>query len=311
MAGKSLGVTVEASYTVGEYDIQILSAEESRGLAAWLRDSGYRLPKGADRVLGSYLKQGMRFFVAKVNLEEQAALGFTYLRPLQIAFESRKFMLPIRLGTLNADGTQELYVYTITRTGRVETTNYRTVRLPTGMNLPAYVKEDFGDFYRAMFAKQVEQEKMKAVFLEYAWDMAWCDPCAADPLSPDQLRELGVFWLSGQGGQSLRGPQAVDAFITRLHVRYDAEHFPEDLHFQETGDRANFQGRYVLQHAFDGEPTCEMADQYFRSLPGRWEREAATLASLTGWDVNDVRDRMQLATWEPPEKRPWWRRIWE
>ena len=22
---------------------------------------------------------------------------------------------------------------------------------------------------------------MRAVFLEYAWDMAWCDPCAADP----------------------------------------------------------------------------------------------------------------------------------
>ncbi|MEZ5289073.1 MAG: hypothetical protein R2712_30575 [Vicinamibacterales bacterium] len=24
--------------------------------------------------------------------------------------------------------------------------------------------------------------------------MAWCDPCAADPLTPDELRELGVFW---------------------------------------------------------------------------------------------------------------------
>jgi hypothetical protein len=306
-----LGVTVEASYTVGEYDIQILSAEESSGLSAWLRDSGYRLPKGADRVLGSYLKQGMRFFVAKVNLEEQAALGFTYLRPLQIAFESRKFMLPIRLGTLNADGTQELYVYTITRTGRVETTNYRTVRLPTGMSLPAYVKDDFGDFYRAMFAKQVEQERMKAVFLEYAWDMAWCDPCAADPLSPAQLRELGVFWLGGQEAQGVRGPQAVDAFITRLHVRYDAEHFPEDLHFHETGDRTNFQGRYVLQHAWDGEARCREADQYFQSLPRRWESEAQTLATLTGWNVDDVRKRMDFASWNPDEKRPWWRRIWD
>jgi hypothetical protein len=31
---KSLGVTVEASYTIGEYDIQILSADQSGGLAA-------------------------------------------------------------------------------------------------------------------------------------------------------------------------------------------------------------------------------------------------------------------------------------
>ena len=45
----------------------------------------------------------MRFFVAKVNLAEQAKLGFTYLRPLQVAYESPKFMLPIRLGMVNAE----------------------------------------------------------------------------------------------------------------------------------------------------------------------------------------------------------------
>ena len=37
-------------------------------------------------------------------------------------------MLPIRLGMVNADGAQELFVYALTRKGRVETTNYRTVR---------------------------------------------------------------------------------------------------------------------------------------------------------------------------------------
>ncbi len=172
---RGLGVTIEARYTVGEYDILILSARESGGLQAWLRDNGYRLPAGASSILGSYLKQGMKFFVARVNLAEQARLGFTYLRPLQMAFESPKFMLPIRLGTLNADGHQDLFVYALTRKGRVETTNYRTVRLPTGMELPVYVKEEFPQFYRAMFSHQVEREDMRAVFLEYAWDMGWCD----------------------------------------------------------------------------------------------------------------------------------------
>ena len=138
---RGLGVTIEARYTVGEYDILILSARESGGLGTWLRDNGYRVPAGASSILGSYLKQGMKFFVARVNLKEQARLGFTYLRPLQMAFESPKFMLPIRLGTLNADGHQDLFVYALTRKGSVETTNYRTVRLPTGMELPVYVKE--------------------------------------------------------------------------------------------------------------------------------------------------------------------------
>ena len=45
---KSLGVTIEARYTVGEYDILILSATESRGLETWLRSQ--RLPHPGGRV---------------------------------------------------------------------------------------------------------------------------------------------------------------------------------------------------------------------------------------------------------------------
>src|SRR3989454_2986657 len=188
----SLGVTIEARYTVGEYDILILSARESAGLETWLRDNGYRIPTGATAILGSYIKQNMKFFVAKVNLQEQSKLGFTYLRPLQVAYESPKFMLPIRLGTVNADGPQELFVYALTRRGRVETTNYRTVRLPSDAQIPLFVRDEFPRFYRDMFTQQVKKEDMRAVFLEYAWDMNWCDPCAADPLTPDELRQLGV-----------------------------------------------------------------------------------------------------------------------
>ncbi|MGH7823362.1 MAG: DUF2330 domain-containing protein, partial [Candidatus Binatia bacterium] len=51
----ALGVTVEAEYTVGEYDIVILSAKESDGLETWLRESGYRIPAGASRALQPYI----------------------------------------------------------------------------------------------------------------------------------------------------------------------------------------------------------------------------------------------------------------
>src|SRR5580765_8850764 len=106
---KSLGVTIEAKYTVGEYDILILSEQQSSGLETWLRENGYKIPPGASEVIASYLRQNMRFFVAKVNLGEQTRLGFSYPRPLQIAYESPKFMLPIRLGMVNANGPQELF----------------------------------------------------------------------------------------------------------------------------------------------------------------------------------------------------------
>jgi hypothetical protein len=311
---KSLGVTVEARYTVGEYDIVLLSAEQSTGLETWLTQNGYRIPMGATQVLGSYIKQGMRFFVAKVNLKEQARLGFAYLRPLQIAFESPKFMLPIRLGTVNADGPQDLYIFTLTRKGRVETTNYRTVQLPTGMDLPVFIKGEFGDFYRAMFDRQVEQENMRVLFLEYAWDMAWCDPCAANPLSADELRQLGVFWVNASNPPAPRGrplpPQAQDVFLTRLHVRYDAAHFPEDLSFQETADRNNFQGRYVLRHAWQGSETCREAETYRARLPERWSQEARTLASLTGWQLEDIYRKMPNMN-STSESSPWWKKLWK
>ena len=324
---KALGVTVEASYTVGEYDILILSAEQSDGLETWLRENGYRIPGGASEVLGSYLKQGMHFFVAKVNLGERQRLGFSFLRPLQIAYETRKFMLPIRLGTVNARGPQELFVFALTREGRVETTNYRTVKLPSGMDVPLFVEDEFGDFYKALFTRQVEEQQRRAVFLEYAWDMAWCDPCAAEPLARDELRDLGVFWLDGNGGPptprpmgsgSTGGgrmvppaptPQPQDVFVTRLHLRYDRDHFPEDLRFQTTGDRSNFQGRYVLRHPWTGSDTCEAATRYRQELAARHERDARALAELTGWELADIRRKMDLDG-APPEDEPWWKRLW-
>jgi hypothetical protein len=318
---KSFGVTIEARYTIGEYDILILSAEQSGGLETWLRENGYRIPAGASSVLASYIRQNMKFFVARVNLQEQAKLGYSMLRPIQVAYESPKFMLPIRLGMVNADGPQELFVYALTRKGRVETTNYRTVKLPTGIDVPVYVKTRFPDFYKAMFARQVQKENMSTIFTEYAWDMGWCDPCAADPLTTDELRNLGVFWLAetpqpqpvprrGQIVPRRPAPRPQDVFITRLHVRYDGAHFPEDLVFQETADRTNFQGRYVLRHEWTGESSCEAAKRYREQLPQRREREAQNLASLTGWDIRDIRRSMNtdVAATQPPVK--WWQRIW-
>lgn len=308
-AARSLGVTIEASYTVGEYDILILSAKESGGLIKWLKKNDYRLPKGAEKVIDSYLKQDMRFFVAKVNLEQQSKLGYQFLRPLQVAYESNKFMLPIRLGTLNAKAKQELYVYALTRSGRVETTNYRTVKLPSDVEVPEFVQAEFAEFYRDMFSQQVEAEHERAVFLEYAWDMSWCDPCAADPLSPQDLRKLGVFWVGAQGSNKVAPMPAQDVFVTRLHVSYDSEHFPEDLVFQETGDRQNYQARYVIRRPWKGEASCDIAE-YQATVRERQEREAEQLANLTGWDVEDIRKKIPFPEAAIPKNEPWWKRIW-
>ena len=227
----------------------------------------------------------MRFFVARVNLEEQSKLGARQLRPLQIAYENSRFMLPIRLGMVNAKGAQDLVVYGLTRTGRIETTNYRTVRVPTGNELPPYVKSEFEDFYRDLFARQVDREGGTAVFLEHAWDMGWCDPCASDPLSASELRGLGVFWTDG-GRPNWRGrpiqPTSSDVFVTRLHIRYDAAHFPEDPCFQRRATAKTSRSRYVLRHPWTSSAECDEARAYRRELEDRQRRGAIELAS-DGW----------------------------
>ncbi len=164
-----------------------------------------------------------------------------------------------------------------------------------------------------MFARQVQKEDMRVVFLEYAWDMAWCDPCAADPLSSDELRELGVFWIERKSPRPDMPGGAQDVFLSRLHVRYDAAHFPEDLVFQETGDRTTFQGRYILRHPWKGNDSCPQAAAYRRDLPHRLDEQAQTLAKLTGWDINKIRGRMNLKASGPAaeDDEPWWKTIWK
>jgi hypothetical protein len=226
---------------------------------------------------------------------------------------------------VNADGAQDLFIFALTRNGRVETTNYRTVKLPSDADVPEFVKDEFGDFYRDMFTRSVRREDGSAVFLEYAWDMAWCDPCAADPMSREELGGLGVFWLdpgvndgTTPGGAPRwippsPGGQAQNVFVTRLHVRYDAAHFPEDLALQETGDRTNFQGRFVLHHPWKGESDCPAMAGYKKELRVRQAHEAETLASLTGWDLDRIYRKMRLSPGdvEPAEGTSWWDKMWK
>jgi hypothetical protein len=296
----NLGVTIEDQFKVNEYEILILSAKESDGLETWLRQNGYQIPNGASEVLRPYIRQNMKFFVAKVDLKEFNNSGQKFLRPLQIAYKSPKFMLPIRLGMLNAKGDQDLVAYILSTKGQVEVANYRTVKVPTDNEIPEFIKDDFGKFYQATFQRSYEKEDKRVAFLEYAWDVSNCDPCSTEPPTAEQLKAAGVFWQNNEGGRT---------FITRLHVRYSRAKFAEDLVFQETSNQNNFQGRYVMNHPFRATMNCQAANQYRQQVSARQEREVQNLTQLTGWPVADLRKRVQpLVVSTPPtvDDRPFW-----
>jgi hypothetical protein len=287
-AAPSGGVRVEAAFSVDEYDIKVLSAADSDGLIAWLNANGYKMPAEAGPVVGSYLAQRMHFFVAKVNLDRMKDNPTGFLRPIRVEYDTDKFMLPIRLGMANASGPQDMIVLALTHAGRVDVTNYRTERMPTGLDIPEYVQDRFAAFYDATFDNQVAKSGASAVFLEYAWPMAsgvaLCDPCSSLPLRAEETSELGAGTAAG----------AAPLFLTRLHVRYDNAHFPEDLQFQETPDREQFQARYVMHVAVKTRDviTCSAGRRYRDDLAKRWRQENTNLATLTGWNPDDIRAAM-------------------
>ncbi len=287
-------VKIEAQYLVGEYDILILSATESGALKDWLNEKGYKIPANAEEVLDPYIKSGLKFFVVKVNEAEKAKLNNNFLRPIQISYSSNRFMLPIRLGMANADGDQDMLIYTFTKKGRVELSNYRTVKMPTGQDIPLFVNDNFSAFYANLFKHQWEKESKNIGMVEYAWDVSprnfmKCDPCVATAPSQQDLLTAGVWWMRNYADYEEQGMQRADpsVFFTRLHLRYNRKTFPQDLQFAETADRENFQARYVLRHPATGNFNCDAGKTYKKDLKRRRHAELENLQTLTGRDFSD------------------------
>ncbi|MEZ4359688.1 MAG: DUF2330 domain-containing protein [Kofleriaceae bacterium] len=265
--GSGSGVTVEARFAVGEYQIVILSAKEAVGLERWLRAERYQIPAGAAGLLRPYVEGGAKFFVAKVDPAKVVfEAGRAVLSPLRFHYDSEDFALPIRLGLANSSGVQDLIV-NILAEERYELANYPNVTIPTNLDVNDEVRTRFGEFYAALFDRTLAQHP-GAVVTEYAWDAATCDPC------PGPVLDGGDFATLGAASARRRGALV----LTRLHARYGKDAVPEDLVFRaappiaggreryvspgQLEERArpapsnNFQGRYVIRHPWQGAIAC-------------------------------------------------------
>ncbi|GAB4567765.1 MAG: DUF2330 domain-containing protein [Haliangiales bacterium] len=252
-AGGGLGVTIEAQFEVGEYEIVILSAKDSTGLDTWLRQEKYQIPAGAEPLLKPYVQGGMKFFVAKVNADKvNFKDGQAVLSPLRFHYDSDEFSLPVRLGMINSAGTQDLIVHILARGQRYEVANYKNVTIPTNLDVKDAARDRFGEFYAALFDRTLAKTP-KSVVTEYSWDASSCDPCPTPALTPSELATLGYDVLYTPMPKPKAARDAVDELLaddgavappappqqwpggfvlTRLHARYSKDGLADDLVFK-------------------------------------------------------------------------------
>jgi len=268
-----LGVKVEAQFTVGEYEIVILSAKDSGGLDTWLHREGYNLPEGGEPYFRPYVASGSKFFVAKVDVSKvKMEDGVALLSPLRFHYDSDEFKLPVRLGLINSSGTQDLIIHILGR-GRYEVANYPNVTIPTNLDVSEAAQDKFGTFYTTLFDRTVEKNP-KAAVTEYAWEPTSCDPCPGPAMNLGDLATFGADVLpkdtANTGGQFV---------LTRLHLRYTKDSLGEDIAFRSAppivGGREmlgadaklehgampasynNFQARYAIRHPWTGAIACK------------------------------------------------------
>ena len=285
-AAKDLGVTIEAKFVVGEYQILILSAKDSTGLDTWLKQEKYTIPDGAEPLLRPYVEAGMKFFVAKVDPAKVKFVdGRAALSPLRFFYDTEDFSLPIRLGLANSSGTQDLIVNILAPSQRYEVANYKNVFIPTNIDVNETVKDKFGAFYAALFDRTIEKNP-GAVVTEYAWQATTCDPCPGPQLGYHELITLGADVLDGSPtqdqppapaqarpgqppppGSYYRGGYGMgsDFVLTRLHARYGKD-ISDDLHFKAAQPVAG--GREFMKAAGKLEEGAAPADQ--NNFQGRY-----------------------------------------
>ena len=256
---RDLGVKVEATFSVGEYDIVILSAKDALGLEIWLKENKYKIPDQAAPLLKPYVQNNWKFFVAKVNTKKVKfdkgpgadgvgrGNGQAVLSPLRFHYDSEKFELPVRLGLVNSSGSQDLIVHVIAK-GRYEVANRPNITIPTNLDVKTSVRPVFGAFYADLVERTFKKNPTAAI-TEFAWQGALpppevmvdqgiygvtCDPCPPPhPMDDPLARFLGADVLPGIKTDAQVAKFASEATVTRLHLRYSKDSLTDDLVFKQ------------------------------------------------------------------------------
>jgi hypothetical protein len=239
-----LDVNVEAEYIIGEYSVSILSSGDAGDLTAWLNSHGYVMPEDRDDILQGYIDDESYFLAARLN-DDDVLPADGRLSPLQLSYDSAAMSLPIRIGTLSAQGTQDLIVYGMLpySSGTMGISNYTERQIEEScMWLPpegdALNDEQFAAFYLNQLDEAYAEHGALWV-KEYAWSGGNCDPCEGTPPDASDLYTFGF------PEEVLEETYDLNLSFTRLHMRYAPDEATQDVMLYASGYTDNTQQRYI------------------------------------------------------------------
>lgn len=258
-------VDVVASFDVAGYNLVVLSAEQSDGLWTWLDQNGYAVPEGGEDVLQEYIDAGAYFLAVKIDLTEVETVQ-GWLPPLQFRYSADVFGLPIRIGTISAEGEQEVVINVIAdeELGQAGISNYPEYELDHDCMV------DWGDDFGAWYEARIDGAFAQGAgwLREHSWPVFkrvetmgtyHCDPCTmtiteTGDFEAEQLAALGA------GGDELH--------LSRLRVRYRPEEATEDLVFYFDGIRDQKGQSRFIAHRHELESLYPVCDSGWAADPG-------------------------------------------
>jgi len=190
---KELLLEVEPQFKDGEYTYSVLSGDEAKDAVGWLKGKGYDVSDAAQKALAPYVDAGMNVLIAEVDTKRIELVGGdrAQLSPIRYWSETKVRKLPEKLGLLNLEGKQELFVYVISPNQRWEVKNYGNKFPPTNISVDFAVKERMGEYYAALQDRMLQKDP-KSFLVEYAWPSDGCGhPCQNEPLLLHELLSLG------------------------------------------------------------------------------------------------------------------------
>lgn len=208
------GVTVWETLRVDDYDVAVLSADESANLARWLTDNGYALPSGNEDTLQYYVDRDSFFVALKIAPADEQAGGdgrtqapgvpaTEDLRPITLTFAIDDLVFPLRISRISTRERVEVLLYVLAP-HRVRGGNHATAEI----DVPdVYAGEDFTAAYDAWFEEALEDTGDSGLVVEFAGRIrAGLYPELAELIGPDE-----------------------EYFLTRLRTRLRAEDMAEDI----------------------------------------------------------------------------------